>query len=149
MSWGEILTVAGTVAALLGVVAAALLPAMDERNRRKFAAIEAVQTPDGKPKCATREELQGAVERLEELTRRNRTSVERNDSLVVALDDRVGRIESTSTRLDERQSQESRRVSEELARTSETLREVMVEMKSISKTQQELALRLERLFRTP
>jgi hypothetical protein len=122
---------AGTIPVLL-FIAAIALPALDERNRRKFAS---------------REEMNGMRERLESDISRAATTAERNGNLFVALDDRVGDLEEKAARIEERQTQQWERISEQMASTARALDNAVARVENVTEAQHKLALELERLHR--
>lgn len=132
MSLAQILATAATVITILAFLAAVALPALDERNRRKFAS---------------REDMTGMRERLEADIKRAATAAERSGSLFVALDDRVGDLEEKAARIEERQTQQWERISEQMASTAKALDNAVARVENVTEAQHKLALELERLHR--
>lgn len=120
--------------------------AMTEFFRGKFASKLDVCKPDGTAKFVKKEELEGFVRRIEESLRNVDNKVERNTMLYVKVEDRTGDLEGKVILLEERQTQQWERISIQMAQTADTMREIALELKEISTSHQEYAIRLERLM---
>lgn len=148
MTWQTIGIIVGIALGIGLPLVSVFLPAMDERNRKKFAARSDVFTGDDKTRFLTREDAEGMRERLEREQASIRTSCARNEGLFVALDDRTGDLEEKVGRIEERQAQQWERVAEQMASTAKTIDDVTRRLERMSEAQQEHALRLERLYRS-
>jgi hypothetical protein len=135
--WGTLITI-GVL-----MLSVALL-AMDERNRRKFTTREEMQGMNSR----IEKDLNGLSTKITEGLERKRILIDRNAGLFVSLDDRVGDLEQATSLLEERQANNWRHIAEQMSSTAETIKEVTKELKELSRSQQEYALRLERLHNT-
>lgn len=117
--------------ALSGLVAAVVLLAMDERNRRKFQP---------------REEAESSLKRVHRRIDENCNRSEGTVRLVASMDDRVGVLESRAERIEERQAQHFERISEQLAATARMNDQTAQRLETMGGQLQEMALRLERIY---
>jgi hypothetical protein len=141
VNWAMIGVLTPIAALLVGVA----LLAFDERARRKFASKEDICKPDGTAKFLRKDDFEGFSKRMDKTLTEIERKIEMNTGLYVKLEDRTGDLEGKVILLEERQTQQWLRISDQMAATAVTMKEITRELKQISESHQQYALRLERL----